>query len=67
MSILELPAFRDLQSETQRERLLYFKAFVEGFEAALRSVEHFGLEQARVIHEHTMADVAKGLETTEED
>jgi len=57
VSILENPAIRDLQPETKRERLLYFKAYVEGFEAALRSVAHFGLEEAQVIHQHAMANV----------
>ena len=62
MNILEHPLLKDLQSQTQRERLLYFKAYVEGFEAALRSVEVLGLEQARVIHEQTMETVSEDLE-----
>lgn len=62
MSILELPTFKDLESETKRERLLYFKAYVEGFEAALRAVEHFGLEQATITHKYTMAEITKDIE-----
>jgi hypothetical protein len=57
VSILENPALRNLKPETKRERYLYFKAYVEGFEAALRSVTHFGLEEAQVIHQHAMANV----------
>jgi hypothetical protein len=57
VSILENPALGNLKPETQRERYLYFKAYVEGFEAALRSVAHFGLEEAQVIHQHAMANV----------
>jgi len=62
VGILDHPGLKDLQSETKRERLLCFKAFVEGFEAALGSVEYFGLEQAKVIHEHTMAELSKRLD-----
>jgi hypothetical protein len=66
VSILEHPVFKALQSETKRERLLYFKAFIEGFEAAMRAVEHFGLEQAKVIHEQTLLDVSKRIEAIAE-
>ena len=66
MSILEHPVLKALQSETKRERLLYFKAFIEGFEAAMRAVEHFGLEQAKVIHEQTLLDVSKRIEAIAE-
>ena len=63
---MENPAIRGLKPETQRERYLYFKAYVEGFEAALESVAHFGLEEAQVIHQHAMASV-KLPESTAQD
>lgn len=66
MSILDNPAIKDLQAQTQRERLLYFKAYVEGFEAALGSVAHFGLEEAQIIHEHAMAKVVLPESVTQE-
>lgn len=66
MSILEHPVLKALQSETKRERLLYFKAFIEGFEAAMRAVEHLGLEQAKVIHEQTLVDVSKRIDAIAE-
>jgi hypothetical protein len=66
VSILENPAIKDLHAQTQRERLLYFRAYVEGFEAALRSVAHFGLEEAQIIHEHAMAKVVLPESVAEE-
>lgn len=66
MSILEHPVLKALQSETKRERLLYFKAFIEGFETAMRAVEHFGLEQAKVIHEQTLVDVSERIDAIAE-
>ncbi|MGD8625593.1 MAG: hypothetical protein PVF47_05865 [Anaerolineae bacterium] len=57
MDLLDYPVFRDLEAENDREQLLYFKAYVEGFEAALQAVEEFGLEEAKVIHQRTKAEV----------
>ena len=59
MDLLDYPVFRDLEAENDREQLLTFKAYVEGFEAALQAVEEFGLQEARAIHERTKVEVVE--------
>jgi len=51
--------FDTLEPKDEREGLLYLKAYVTGIEAALSTVEKFGLEAARTMHEQVMLEIAE--------
>lgn len=59
MNILNDPALRDLQPETEREGRLYAKAYFQGIDAALRSIEEHGIETTRALHQKMMEDLTR--------
>ena len=62
MSILDRPELKDLAPETEREGLLYAKAYFEAIEATLRAVELGGPPAVLKLHEKMQADLEAKLE-----
>lgn len=58
MNILDHPQIKDLKPETEREGLLYLKAYLSAIEATLQAAKDFGLEAAEEFHRKVMADLA---------
>ena len=61
MNILDHPELKDLVPQTEREALLYAKAYLEAVEATLSAVELGGPEAVRKLHEKMQADVMAKL------
>jgi hypothetical protein len=61
MSILDRPELKDLAPETEREGLLYAKAYFEAIEATLRAVELGGPPAVLKLHEKMQADIEAKL------
>lgn len=57
-SILDHPELKDLKPETEREALLFLKAYLAGIEATLKTVKGFGLSAAEEFHRKVMAELA---------
>lgn len=60
--ILNHPQLKDLEPQNAREGLLYAKAYITAIEATIKTVEKFGLDPAREMHEKIMAELAVKVE-----
>jgi hypothetical protein len=58
MNILDHPELKDLKPESEREGLLFLKAYLTAIEATIQAVKQFGLPAAEEFHRKVMADLA---------
>lgn len=58
-TILDHPLLKDLEPLTDREGLLFLKAYITAIEATLATVREFGLEQTEVKQREIMRKLAE--------
>ena len=59
MNILDHPLIKDLEPQSDREGLLFFKAYITAIEATLATVKGFGLELSEAKQREIMAKFAE--------
>lgn len=62
MSILNDPRIKDLKPQTEREGLLYLKAYFEAIEATLGAARLHGLEAVEDLHSRIMKLLQQRIE-----
>jgi hypothetical protein len=62
MNILDHPQIKDLNPQTEREGLLYLKAYFEAIDSTLKAAKEFGLEAVEDLHTRMKRQLEKRIE-----